>query len=231
MEETVTKPGRRKRLLFVGGGAMVVAIIVTVAVWPGPKEPEYQGKKLSEWLEMYAQDTRQGLQRMRPIDFTPEAVNANADICRVAIRRMGTNALPYMVHWLHYERPRWRTVLSAAYVKLPRRFQRKGMAERIAGSDPYERVRGAYWGFWALGSEAAPAIPALVALTHDGDRAVSLAAVDCLGFVGPAATMHLVRMTNGLDKAAYWRVNSAIFSSKSWSFDPETGKRTLITKE
>ena len=92
-------------------------------------------------------------------------------------------------------------------------------------------MRGAYWGFWALGPDAAPAIPALVNLSHDRNRAVSLAAIDCLGFIGPSATIYLERLTNGLDASAYWKVHSAIFSSKSWSIDPATGKRTLVRKD
>jgi len=30
-----------------------VAVVAVVAFWPEQKEPEYQGKKLSEWLAVY----------------------------------------------------------------------------------------------------------------------------------------------------------------------------------
>jgi hypothetical protein len=35
--------------LVVGG--IIVGFVVAVLVWPGEREPEYQGKKLSEWID------------------------------------------------------------------------------------------------------------------------------------------------------------------------------------
>ena len=34
---------------MIVGGCIVAAVLI-VALWPGEREPEYQGKKLSEWL-------------------------------------------------------------------------------------------------------------------------------------------------------------------------------------
>jgi len=55
MERTEKKHGRRKRLI-VSAAAVVTAVIVSIAFWPGPKEPEYEGRKLSEWLEICRYD-------------------------------------------------------------------------------------------------------------------------------------------------------------------------------
>src|SRR5580765_6326029 len=41
----------KKRALIIAAVMSLVAIALVVACWPGEREPEYQGKKLSEWLE------------------------------------------------------------------------------------------------------------------------------------------------------------------------------------
>src|SRR5690349_10188971 len=49
MEEAANKPGRWRRWV-VGFVSIAVVVLVAVAVWPGEKEPEYQGKKLSMYI-------------------------------------------------------------------------------------------------------------------------------------------------------------------------------------
>jgi len=50
--EQVSKPGKRRRIVVLV--LSVIAGVAVVAFWPGLKEPEYQGKKLSEWLDRQA---------------------------------------------------------------------------------------------------------------------------------------------------------------------------------
>jgi len=47
--EQVRKVGKPRRLWLVILCALVVTV-AAVAFWPGEREPEYQGKKLSEWV-------------------------------------------------------------------------------------------------------------------------------------------------------------------------------------
>src|SRR6185436_7866661 len=100
MEETETKPGRRKRLVIVSAAAVVMAVIVSIAFWPRPKEAEYQGKKLSEWLRALR---------------NPESEDATN-----AVLAIGTNALPFLVKWVQYELPEWREGAANNTAKWPR---------------------------------------------------------------------------------------------------------------
>jgi hypothetical protein len=42
-------------MVSLAAAVIVVAMVGMVVLWPGEREPEYQGKKLSEWLEMQDQ--------------------------------------------------------------------------------------------------------------------------------------------------------------------------------
>jgi HEAT repeat protein len=85
--------------MIVGG--CLVASVVILALWPGEREPEYQGRTLSEWITAYS--------------VISDTNSAAAD----ALRHIGTNALPFLVKWVRYQSPAWRTNLLASYVKLP----------------------------------------------------------------------------------------------------------------
>ena len=69
-----------KRVVIALAAGIVVAV-VAVAFWPGEKEPEYQGKKLSEWLATQGNDD-QGQAKTEAAEGL------------VAIRNIGTNAVP-----------------------------------------------------------------------------------------------------------------------------------------
>ena len=166
---------RRRVLVVLGSVVAAVLALLLIAFWPGPKEPEYQGKKLSEWVD-------KALTADLPRYGNPEV--AEVAEARGAIRALGTNSLPYFVKWLHYERPRWREKISLAYEELPIQFRSESLAERIRGYDTSMQRARAYCGFLLLGVDAAPAIPALLRLISDrGD----LTAIRCLGCIGPAA--------------------------------------------
>jgi hypothetical protein len=49
--EQPSKRGKRWRIIVMLGA--LVAGVAIVAFWPGEKEPEYKGKKLSEWVAVY----------------------------------------------------------------------------------------------------------------------------------------------------------------------------------
>jgi hypothetical protein len=73
-------------MISVGVVVAVVVVLVPLVFWPEPKEPEYQGKKLSEWLEM---------QQVMPTK-TAEAVRA-----------IGTNAIPFLLRRFSVSNPKW----------------------------------------------------------------------------------------------------------------------------
>src|SRR3954467_12102160 len=80
----------RERHLYVILIAVGVLIGVMVVVFRSPPEPEYGGKKLSEWVNSFYMPR-------------PEATKA--------VRSMGTKAVPYLLNWMRYDIPPWREKL------------------------------------------------------------------------------------------------------------------------
>jgi hypothetical protein len=119
----------------------LAAVVVAFVVWPGEREPEYQGRKLSEWLEPYN--------------------DVGDDEARVAaIKHIGTNALPFLLSWMQYEPPPWRESIYRHLYKLPK-IARKDLTYRVLLGKGELRLRAVVRGFEALGPEAAPAVPEL----------------------------------------------------------------------
>ena len=85
--------GKRKiYLLLLASVALAVVLLV---VFNREREPEYRGKRLSEWVEE------------NPFDAAgPDGIHP--------VRQMGTNAVPYLLKWIRYERPVWKRKLYAA---------------------------------------------------------------------------------------------------------------------
>jgi len=132
---------RRFYLLLVG---VLVTAGVLVAVLSGPREPEYGGRKLSEWVDTWAYST-------------------NRDKCDDAIRHIGTNALPYLLKWIQ-DKPAWKSKLN----RLTRRVF--GRYDLGGGDRRFLRAEHAVEAFRALGPEARPAIPQLMRLMNDSNR-------------------------------------------------------------
>src|SRR3954469_118256 len=107
--KTAKAVGGKKRVAILVCG-VAVAAVVAVVFWPGPKEPEYQGKKLSEWVAMRT---------------------SHPGECEQAVKAIGTNAVPQLLTLVRYERPKWSTVMASSYLALPKLVVRTDMAERI----------------------------------------------------------------------------------------------------
>jgi len=132
----------------------VGAVILAAAFWPGEREPEYNGKKLSEWLEFYEQNDS--------VNPTME-VNAAAD----AVKHIGTNAVPWLVKWIDYDRSLRRNKLYAMIEKLPGAIRYSAILRHLVKRSErrtFERFQAAGAGFRILGPQASPAIPDLIRL-------------------------------------------------------------------
>jgi len=145
---------RRFYLLLIG-----VLALIGVLVWilSGPREPEYEGRKLSEWVSNLSPKSYYYSTRVETKSRSQVAKEAER-----AIRGMGTNAVPYLVRWIRYERPAWK---EKTY-----QFLRKVLGKPSIGvRDDSEMIRaeGCVVGFRALGSEAAGAIEELSQIMND----------------------------------------------------------------
>jgi hypothetical protein len=151
-----------------------------------PSEPVYKGKTLSEWLEEASHSDYFGYE-----DTTPESV--------LAIRRIGTNALPYLVKMAAYKDTRSQQFLDEFYSKLISLLHLASQGERKISLQNQLQNR-AQSGFYIIGSAAKPALPALIALLDDRDSQVREAAADCLSMIGPAAHDAVPALVRALTK-------------------------------
>ena len=113
--------------------AAILAAVLAAAFWPGEKEPEYQGKKLSEWLQGYNGPQATGFYRGEVwVEWVPQDEQSQA--VDNAIQAIGTNGLPLLIKWVEYQIPPWRIRMLKVYVKLPSWMQSQAIGIRI-GSD------------------------------------------------------------------------------------------------
>jgi HEAT repeat protein len=131
-------------------------VIVIAALWTRSQrinEPRYKGKLLSEWLD----------ERVT----TPAGPIILSDDAAHAVQQIGQDAIPLLLHWVQRSDP-------------PGFWKLRYVARIPVPLNDECRTR-AFYGFRALGDDAAPAIPALVDLTlHSRDRDVRSAAINSL---------------------------------------------------
>jgi hypothetical protein len=192
---------RRKWLLTIAAGAVLVSALAMVGllgVFSRDNEPRYQGKSLSEWMEIYRMAPVLSGSRTEPAGTKAERVAAfRAREARVAatraeaelaVRSIGTNALPCLLAWFRYELPSWRNGL------LMLATWRYGEGKKVVFSRSLiigPTARKAEWaglGFVILNTNAAPAIPELEAMMKENQKPDrGLRAIYALGAIGVPA--------------------------------------------
>jgi HEAT repeat protein len=160
--------GKKRTLLIVtacGGLAIVLALLLA-----HDDEPRYKGRSLSKWLEVSSEDP----------DVVREA--------QQAIRAIGTNALPYLLKWIQEQPPPWHRL---ARKKLPEFLSDSAPVRFLIDGLGHERVAQTIAAFTILGTNAAPAIPDLVALTKGTNLFTVVRAVAALSCIGSPAFPHV----------------------------------------
>ena len=140
---------KRPRIFLLMLGCVAA---VTLAIFIGPREhePEYNGIPLSEWITHYYTDA-----------YDSQATEA--------IQHIGTNALPYLVRWIQYEKPRWKTSLNHLCAKLPSSIQKLPPSRWLVCDKAERRAEFATEAFAVLGSKASPVRFELLRLAHAGN--------------------------------------------------------------
>jgi len=148
---------------------LVVLVGVMVSLILSDREPAYQGKPLSGWLEQYATN-----------HWSPQSGGELDKKAQTAIRQLGTNEIPrYLSMMTSRESP-----LKAKLMALVPGPWRRHLHLRSA----YEyRILGAY-GLIVLGEEGKSAVPFLIVLLSDSDPDVRYPAVFALRSLGPLAS-------------------------------------------
>lgn len=162
-------------MLVLGG---VAAAIAAYCLWAS-REPTYEGKRLSQWLD-------EGMKLVS----SPDATNQSIAHIVKAVQAIGTNAIPFLLRDMERkEEPRW---LFEAKL---RAYKLKVMDETGWWSWPLNR---SMWGFQALGTNAAPALQRLLVI-YDGQSLATGSAEAILTGLGPVAVPELekrLRSTN-----------------------------------
>jgi len=151
-------------------------------------EPAYRGKSLSYWLEALGQH---------------EDLEAAAE-ARLALRQMGTNALPHLLSTLRAK--------DSQLKKLLRRLEAKQSMVNFR-LNPSDAIRNqAAEGIVAMGPLAAPLVPALTNLLDEPD--LGPVALYALSGIGPEALAPLIASLNHSNSAVR---RTAVFSLGSFT--------------
>jgi len=143
-----------------------LAAAVEAIVWPRQREPEYKGRKLSEWLLMAA--AAHGGDHPRWV-HTSEWVTQTTE----AVRHIGTNGLPFLVEWIDYRPSGWKYKAEHVCRGLPKWARRRqpirGFLDNIESEDERRYVLGlmAAEAFGVLGKDGVPYIPRLARFVTD----------------------------------------------------------------
>jgi len=178
---------KRKRVFIAVMGVAVVVAVFGVCL--PPAEPRYHGRSLSSWLEDPDNFISDG--------FDPSAAGV------LAVRELGTNAIPTLLQWISYEPSPIRQKVNKLLQKLP------GPLKPRNAQIGWSRANNAAAGFAMLGSEAQVAAPALVRLaltSSDPNRAQRC--IDCLFKMGPEG---LLGMCSLITNSQALKQTSAIY--------------------
>jgi hypothetical protein len=169
----------KKRWVILLALGLLLAIAVAFQLGRSQREPEFEGKSLSQWATVW--------------------VNSPGDSQRaleVAIHHMGTNALPCLVEWLDDgPLPPWKTRALKVMAKFPKRFGGNYALNELVvrAREKVFRFYFASEAFRILGDEALPATPDLLMMAmKPGSRRRGANAAGILIQFGPALHPQLI---------------------------------------
>ena len=138
---------KRKVYLLLLAGAVLAPVLVVV--FSREREPEYAGKRLSEWVEIYA------------ATGTVVSAQTQKEDAANAIRHIGTRAPPFLLKWMQYEPAPWKSRLCD---EVNRRLK---LSLPLADERKTRRALAAMNAFHVLGPQADRALPELTRLLND----------------------------------------------------------------
>ena len=209
-------PPMRKLTWFIMLGVIAVPVLTIWLTLTWPREPSYNGKSLTYWLEHYFPPPTSMIGSYVASD--PQAVEA--------IRKIGTNGIPTLLRHIRAHDPPLKLKLVAFAEKQhlvtvevpgggvgyaiplqPATPQKQKHRLRIQFTPAVVRHQWAELGFMLLGSAGSNAVPSLVeVLDAETWGTAQWSAVQALGAIGPAATpaapaiLRALAGTNNMDQ-------------------------------
>lgn len=194
---------RRRTIIILVLGAVVLLALVWIVFRPD-KEPEYNGKKLSEWAIQIRGDPSVGYPS--PVDVEEASI---------AIRSMGTNAIPYLLKWIDYQTPTWRL---SGFEAINNLFRRCSLDWRLPDDPKMIRSFAAVEAFQALGPAGDSVIPSLVSAFYGKRRGVFMRSAFALGHLGTNGCAHLISALTNADPD----IRATAAHVLGWSQHPES---------
>ena len=157
---------RRRRLLVLVALLLVIGWIIYLYI---PNEPFYQGRSLGWWLDDYSNPLANvhNLADLRNVDLNGQMLTASQ-----AVVAIGTNAIPTLLKYVQARDSTPGKIFLSAIRSTPLHRARFWTAD--------DKHAAAEAGFMILNKKAAPAAPALLALTKHKDADVRMRAYDSL---------------------------------------------------
>ncbi len=194
---------RRFCLLVFGIGTVIGLLLFSVLQ---SREPEYGGKKLSEWVLMVSQPSLDDVLRSmvsvsyrNPAEIQPTgaAIGHRVEPAADAIRHIGAAGIPDLLRWRRYEGPPWKVKLFGILNVTV--FRSKPLGIQVDAKLRTRAVQSMY-ALVALGPDAATAIPELSErLLGTNNAAGTIYSAQCLAAIGERGLPALLR---GLTNAA-----------------------------
>src|SRR5947209_6890640 len=100
---------KRQRILLSGLAILVLLGLLVSGAFRS-REPEYGGRKLSQWVEEFGCLTA----LEDPNQHEIEAAKRD----QAAIQRIGTNGVPYLLRWFSYRTPSWKKRLDGVLLRI-----------------------------------------------------------------------------------------------------------------
>jgi hypothetical protein len=175
------------------------------------REPVYQGRNLTEWLD--------DCSVYPPWHWGeyPRAFNPRAPAAKLAIKEIGTNAIPVLLGMLQAG-----DSMTTLKMRLNVLLDRQSIT-RFRFRPGYYRRELAVFGFGILDRNAAPAIPALIGLLKNEHTVHRDAVIHALGSIGPAAkdaVPYLLTRLNDDEASTRYAVTNVL-----QSIDPEAAAK------
>ena len=170
----------RKRNVYLLLLAGALLAVVLALLFTREREPEYGGKRLSEWVDRYAR-------QFGSFPGDPEPGDA--------IRHIGTNGLPSLLTQLFYKKPALKTKMCYFVNRI---IEPINPAWQISDGERDGRVKTAYMALIELGPAAKGAIPALIHAGNDPQRAIWAGGV--LTSLGEEAVPQLIACLTNQDE-------------------------------
>jgi hypothetical protein len=196
IDDAVSVTSKRRNWLFVVAGvvmACMIALVVAAEMVIRLDQPYYQGRSYSDWLAGYEYE----------LTIARIAGQTN-NTSYLALRAIGTNALPCLMRWVSHDRSSWSIKLESLVAKLPPSLAKRSFFQRLAAID--RRPEMPHRGFQLLGQDARSAVPELIRLMRapnaDKEGYTAALALACIGPAGCAPLLEAAADSHAPCRAA-----------------------------